>query len=96
MRGHACPSYSLLVLLQGCVEIAYITVQTVMFVMVVYWMCWFQIDAGTAVLFCCCCTNFMLVMDDLVCICLTCLQSMSIMLVDELPCTITMSINAHK
>ena len=33
-------------LLQGCVEIVYITLQTLMFVMVVYWMCWFQIDAG--------------------------------------------------
>ncbi|KAL3141609.1 hypothetical protein ABBQ32_004850 [Trebouxia sp. C0010 RCD-2024] len=30
----------------GCVEIVYITVQTALFVMVVYWMCWFQIDAG--------------------------------------------------
>ena len=32
--------------LQGCVEIVYITAQTILFVMVVYWMCWFQIDAG--------------------------------------------------
>lgn len=24
----------------------YITLQTILFVMVVYWMCWFQIDAG--------------------------------------------------
>ena len=24
----------------------YITVQSIMFVLVVYWMCWFQVDAG--------------------------------------------------
>ncbi|KAL0021570.1 hypothetical protein WJX77_010078 [Trebouxia sp. C0004] len=30
----------------GCVEICYITLQCLFFVMVVYWMCWFQIDAG--------------------------------------------------
>lgn len=33
-------------LMQGCVEIVYITVQTILFVIVVYWMAWFQIDAG--------------------------------------------------
>lgn len=32
--------------MQGCVEIVYITVQTILFIMVVYWMCSFQIDAG--------------------------------------------------
>lgn len=31
---------------QGCVEICYITLQCLLFVMIVYWMCWFQIDAG--------------------------------------------------
>ena len=31
---------------QGCVEIIYISVQVVMYTMIVYWMCWFQRDAG--------------------------------------------------
>ncbi|DBA79271.1 TPA: hypothetical protein ACH3X2_007820 [Trebouxia sp. C0005] len=30
----------------GCVEIIYISVQVVMYTMIVYWMCWFQRDAG--------------------------------------------------
>lgn len=32
--------------MQGCVEIVYVTLQTVLFVVIVYWMCWFQVDAG--------------------------------------------------
>ena len=35
---------------QGCVEIVYVTLQTLIFVMVVYWMCWFQRDAGQSTL----------------------------------------------
>ncbi|KAL3160198.1 hypothetical protein ABBQ32_010959 [Trebouxia sp. C0010 RCD-2024] len=30
----------------GCVEILYISVQTIIFTSIVYWMCWFQRDAG--------------------------------------------------
>lgn len=36
-------------LVQGCVEILYVTFQMLVYVVVVYWMCWFQIDAGTSV-----------------------------------------------
>lgn len=32
--------------LQGCVEIIYISVQITMYTFIVYWMCWFQRDAG--------------------------------------------------
>ena len=32
--------------LQGCVEIMYISLQTIIFTAIVYWMCWFQRDAG--------------------------------------------------
>ena len=35
---------------QGCVEIVYVTLQTLIFVLVVYWMCWFQRDAGWSTL----------------------------------------------
>lgn len=31
---------------QGCVEIIYISVQITMYTLIVYWMCWFQRDAG--------------------------------------------------
>ena len=32
---------------QGCVEILYILVQGTIYCSIVYWMCWFQRDAGT-------------------------------------------------
>lgn len=32
--------------MQGCVEIMYISAQTIIFTAIVYWMCWFQRDAG--------------------------------------------------
>ena len=32
--------------MQGCVEIIYISLQTIIFTAIVYWMCWFQRDAG--------------------------------------------------
>lgn len=34
-------------------EIIYISVQIVMYTMIVYWMCWFQRDAGVCLLMCC-------------------------------------------
>lgn len=32
--------------LQGCVEIIYLSVQSLVYCSIVYWMCWFQRDAG--------------------------------------------------
>ena len=34
------------VCLQGCVEIIYLSVQSLIYCSIVYWMCWFQRDAG--------------------------------------------------
>ena len=31
---------------QGCVEIIYIAVQGTLYCFIVYWMCYFQVDAG--------------------------------------------------
>ena len=31
---------------QGCVEIIYLSVQSLIYCSIVYWMCWFQRDAG--------------------------------------------------
>ena len=38
--GHAMSS------LQGCVEIIYVSVQCIVYCFIVYWMCYFQVDAG--------------------------------------------------
>ena len=36
----------MLVNVQGCVEIIYISIQCLVYCAIVYWMCWFQRDAG--------------------------------------------------
>ncbi|KAL3150185.1 hypothetical protein ABBQ32_000044 [Trebouxia sp. C0010 RCD-2024] len=47
-RERAAGMYSVLpfTLALGCVEIIYISVQITMYTLIVYWMCWFQRDAG--------------------------------------------------
>ena len=37
-------------MLQGCVEIIYILIQGTIYCAIVYWMCWFQRDAGHSTL----------------------------------------------
>lgn len=48
---HAC--------VQGCVEIIYISVQITMYTLIVYWMCWFQRDAGQSPLALYCTINLL-------------------------------------
>ena len=33
-------------MVQGCVEIVYVTVQGTLYCFIVYWTCYFQVDAG--------------------------------------------------